>query len=58
MSNIKNMGANIKLKIVISRAIGRFPKCEFDTMLVSMLPKASLSQTIAKIKKLVSFGES
>ena len=38
-----------RTKMVISRAPGRFPKWEFDTMLVNMSPRASYSQSAPKI---------
>ena len=43
-----NTGANMGSKMVISRATSRFPKSELDTMLVSTLLRASLTQKSSK----------
>ena len=39
----------------ISRAPGLFPKCQFDTMLVNMIPRARLTQRAQQIKNFTSF---
>ena len=41
--------------MVISWATGRFPRGEFDTMLVSMSPRAPLNQRCPKTIKFISF---
>ena len=45
-------------KIVLSRAAGRFPQSEFDTMIPSMFPSASYTQRGSKIIQIISFKRS
>ena len=49
------MGEKWDPQMVISRAPGRFPKSELDTMLVNMLPRASTTQKRSKMIKIMSF---
>ena len=41
--------------MVITRAAERFPESEFDTMILSMSPRARYTQRAPKIIKIISF---
>ena len=41
--------------MVISRAPGHYPQSEFDTMLASVSPRASLTQKATKIIRFMGF---
>ena len=47
-------GEKWALKTIIYRDIGRFPKWEFDTMLVNMSPRAAHIRKESKVIKIMS----